>query len=106
MFEAIKKMLSMEAVLIEKFEKDTDLTQEEIDLCLAVAAECNFIHRALDEELPRNMLGRRYRKEGDKYIRDDNGEYKSMRAMGGGIWYHPVNAPVQKSKKFIGPFGS
>jgi len=105
MFDAIKKMLTMEAELIEKFEKDIDLTQEEIDLCYAVGKECKFLDKAINEELPRNVFGRKYRKEGDKYIRDDNGDFISSRGIGGAIWYKLANSPTKTGKKFIGPFG-
>ncbi len=73
--------------------------------CQSFAAEMNKVYAFLNENLPKQIFGRSFRREGDKYVEDPTGEYRSMRGMFGAVWYVRKNINQQApGNKHIAPF--
>ena len=93
-------------VSMAKMSNEELLNQVEIDACSNFLSEVNSLVHFMNEYLPKQIYGRSFRKEGDKYILDEAGEYRSMRGMWGAVWYVKKDYKYEAGGgKFIGPFG-
>ena len=81
------------------------LDMDQIEVVKEFMREMNLLFSFFNENLGKQIFGRRCRKVDGKIVFDETGDLVTMRGIFGALWTRPVEwTPVVGEKKHIAPF--